>query len=100
LNSVAYRFGLGPILDVWWEARIRDVQPVRQVHDLGIVLLERLRSDSSLVTHGTVSLRDKWEFGLEIVAFQYLPMFLGETQESQEQEGQMHVIAAKLQGFF
>jgi len=45
-------------------------------------------------------LRDKWEFGLEIVAFQYLPMFLGETQESQEQEGQMHVIAAKLQGFF
>ena len=86
LSSIAYRFGLGPILDVWWEARICKAQPVQQVHDLSIVLLERLRSDSSLVTHEAVSLQDDWESGLEIAAFQYLPMFFGETQLSQQTE--------------
>ncbi len=50
------------------------------MHDLNIVLLERLRSDSSLVTHGTDSLQDDWEFGLKVAAFQHLPQCLGETQ--------------------
>ncbi len=86
LSSIVYRFGLGPILDVWWEAGICDAQPVQQVYDLGIVLLERLRSDSSLVTHEAVSLQDDWESGLEIAAFQYLPMLFGETQLSQQTE--------------
>ena len=53
---------------------------------MGIVLLERLRSDSSLVTKETNSLQDKWNFGLEMAAFQYLPRFLGETQQSEETE--------------
>ncbi len=83
LSSIAYRFGLGPILGVWWEARICKAQPV---HDLSIVMLERLRSDSSLVTHEAVSLQDDWESRLEIAAFQYLPMFFGETQLSQQTE--------------
>ena len=59
---------------------------MQQVHDLNIVLLERLRSDSSLVTHGTDSLQDDWEFGLEVAAFQHLPQCLGETQQSQQTE--------------
>jgi len=86
LSSIAYRFGLGPILGVWWEARICKAQPVQQVHDLNTVMLERLRSDSSLVTHEAVSLQDHWESGLEIAAFQYLPMFFGETQLPQQTE--------------
>ncbi len=86
LNSIAYRFGFGPILEVWWEAQTCNAQPVQQVYDLGIVLLERLRSDSSLVTKETDSLQNKWNFGLEVAAFQYLPMVSGETQQSQETE--------------
>ena len=86
LSSIAYRFGLGPILHVRWATRIYKAQPVQQVHDLSIVLLERLRSDSSLVTHGTDSLQDDWESAQDAAAFQYLPIFFGETQPSQQTE--------------
>jgi len=59
---------------------------VRQVYELGIVLLQRLRSDSSLVTHWTESLQDTWKRNQEIAGYHFLPMFLGETQQSQETE--------------
>ena len=83
LNSIAYRFGFGPILEVWWEAQTCNAQPVQQVYDLGIVLLERLRSDSSLVTNETGVSQKKWDFARENAASLYVGMLAGGTQQTE-----------------
>ncbi len=75
--------GLSPILGLLWEARGRNLHPVRQVCDLGMVLLERLRSDSLLVTHKTDFSQQKWDFARENAASRYVSIFVGETQQSQ-----------------
>ncbi len=49
---------------------------------MGIVLLERLRSDSSLVTNETGVSQKKWDFARETAASLYVAMFLGETQQT------------------
>ena len=49
---------------------------------MGIVLLERLRSDSTLVTNETAVSQKKWDFARENAASLYVSMFLGETQQT------------------
>ncbi len=52
------------------------------MYELGIVLLERLRSDSTLVTNRTDVSEKKWDFARETAASLYVGMLLGETQQT------------------
>ena len=49
---------------------------------MGIVLLERLRSDSMLVTNETDVAQKKWDFARENAASLYVFRLLGETQQT------------------
>lgn len=49
---------------------------------MGIVLLERLRSDSMLVTNETDVAQKKWDFARESAASLYVFRLLGETQQT------------------
>jgi len=64
------------------EAQVCNAQPRLQVYELGIVLLERLRSDSTLVTNRTDVSEKKWDFARETAASLYVGMLLGETQQT------------------
>ncbi|DBB07762.1 TPA: hypothetical protein ACH3X3_009180 [Trebouxia sp. C0006] len=73
------RFGLGPTLRMLREAPICYAQIQQQLYELGRVLLERLRSDSTLVTHGTDVLEKKWDFARENAASLYVGMLAGDA---------------------
>ena len=47
-----------------------------------IVLLERLRSDSTLVTKDADGPQKEWDFARENTASHYVSMVLGETQQT------------------
>ena len=55
----------------------------QQLYELGRVLLERLRSDSTLVTDGTDVLEKKWDFARENAASLYVGMLAGGTQQTE-----------------
>ena len=65
------------------EAPICYAQIQQQLCELGRVLLERLRSDSTLVTHGTDVLEKKWDFARENDASLYVGMLAGGTQQTE-----------------
>lgn len=65
------------------EAPICYAQIQQQLYELGRVLLERLRSDSTLVTHGTDVLEKKWDFARENAASLYVGMLAGGTQQTE-----------------
>ncbi len=81
------------MLALLWEARIGNVQPKLHVNAMCIVLLERLRADSTLVTKEADGSQKEWDFARENTASHYVSMVLGETQQLTNVW-----IAVKLQG--